>query len=49
MSKYKKRLTLKLTPRQTLWGWIYLLCDLFVLPVLLSTLNGLLPRPLSGA
>lgn len=44
-----KKLSISITRRELLWGWIYLLFQLLVLPYLLITGNGYLPRPLSEA
>lgn len=44
-----KKLSISLTRRELLWGWIYLLFQLLVLPYLLIIGNGYLPRPLPEA
>lgn len=44
-----KKISLSLTRREALWGWVYLLFQLFFLPLILITANALLPRPLPEA
>ena len=44
-----KKLSISLTRRELLWGWIYLLFQLLVLPYLLIIGNGYLPHPLPEA
>ena len=47
MAKKKKRiLSVRVTDREQVWGFVYLLVSLFVLPSLLKWGNGLLPVPL---
>lgn len=38
-----------MTDRETGWGWLYFMLQLFILPQLLNRLNRLLPSPLSPA
>lgn len=42
------KLSISMTRRETVLGWIYLLLSLFVLPVVLYLINGLLNGPLSN-
>lgn len=44
----KKKLHITMDYRETAWGWIYFLIQLFLLPRALSFLNALLPRPFSA-
>ena len=44
-----KKLSISLTWRELLWGWIYLLFQLLILPYLLILGNGYLPDPLPEA
>lgn len=37
---------LPMKPEEKVWGWGYLLIQLFLLPTLLISLNGMLPEPL---
>ena len=48
MSKPGK-LAVALHPNEQLWGFLYLLLELFALPLALQELNGLLPVPLADA
>ena len=41
------KLSISMTRRETLLGWVYLLISLFVLPVALYLVNELLNKPLS--
>lgn len=43
----KKRLYYAMNRREMIWGWIYLLAQLFALPLLLEWINSKLPHPLS--
>ena len=49
MSKASKKLSIHLTDREQVWGIVYLLFSLFLLPSLLQYANGLLPTPLNSA
>ena len=50
MAKKKQHnLSIRVTNREQIWGFAYLLVSLFVLPSLLNWANGFLPVPLSGA
>jgi len=44
-----KILSVSMTRREALWGWGYLLFQLFLLPLILITANTLLPHPLPEA
>ena len=49
MAKKKKHiLSIRVTDREQIWGFVYLLVSLFVLPSLLKWGNGLLPFPISS-
>ena len=49
MAKKKKHiLSIRVTDREQIWGFVYLLVSLFVLPSLLKWGNGLLPFPISN-
>lgn len=47
MTKKTKKLSIHLTDKEQIWGILYLLFTLFVLPQLLRMLNDILPTPLS--
>ena len=40
---------ISMTDRETGWGWLYFLLELFIIPILLQAGNGLLPRKLDAA
>ena len=44
-----KKLSVSMTRREALWGWGYLLFQLFLLPLILITANSLLSQPLPEA
>ena len=44
-----KSLSVKTTKWETVFGWIYFVLQLFLIPVALVLINGLLPHPLSVA
>lgn len=49
MAKKAKRLSVHLTDKEQIWGLIYLLVSIFLLPLLLQKFNSLLPVPLEAA
>ncbi len=49
MAKNSKKLSVRLTDREQIWGIVYLLVSVFLLPMLLRYLNGLLARPVGNA
>lgn len=49
MAKKTKKLSIRPTDKEQIWGLVYLLFSLLVLPYLLSALNGLLSAPLNSA
>ena len=49
MAKQTKSLAVRVNDKEQIWGIIYLLFCIFLLPALLSELNGLLAIPLSNA
>ncbi len=44
-----KNLPVALTPNQRIQGYMYLIVSLFLLPIILPSLNALLPKPLNSA
>lgn len=49
MAKKTTKLSVHVTDKEQIWGIIYLLLSIFVLPMVLGTLNGYLPSPLNSA
>lgn len=46
-AKQRRNLAVRVTSRETAWGYLYLIASLFLLPALLQWCNALLPTPLS--
>lgn len=44
-----KKLSVSITRREAIWGWGYLLFQIFFLPVILTMVNMLLPSPMPEA
>lgn len=49
MAKKAKKLSIRPTDKEQIWGLVYLLFSLLVLPSLLSGFNALLPAPMNKA
>lgn len=49
MAKKTTKLSVRLTDKEQIWGIIYLLFSIFLLPAVLRMLNNLLPKPLGNA
>lgn len=49
MAQKTTKLSIRLTDKEQIWGIVYLLFSVFLLPTLLRMLNGTLPTPLGSA